>query len=212
MVLERIGQVLSGKVLNGLGAYESELVELAMAIECPDSTSVPRLFETVKEARNMAVHEGAWARHLSSRLVDLFLLLEQAIMEKMKCAEDIMVREPVVAETWHLVAHVRQSMLANSFSSVPVLLNQHWNIITDLMIVRFLHEAPDRKERNTRLSTTLGAAIQNGGIIPLEARCLPRDTKLASLGAAMDQGLVLITDGAPGAPRLVGILSPFDLL
>jgi CBS domain-containing protein len=212
MSLERIGQVLSGKVRHGLGAYESELLELALADERPESNGVARLFETVREARNMAVHEGAWARHLSTRLVELLLILEQAIIAKMKCAEDIMVQQPVVAETWHLISHVRQAMLANSFSNLPVLVNNRWHIVTDLMVMRFLRGAANREDRNHRLSTPLGTAIEDRTIAPSEAKCFSRETKLADLDAAMDQGLVLITDGNSSALRLVGILSPFDLL
>lgn len=100
MTLERIGQVLCGQMRNGLGGYGGELLKLATAEDAPEDNEARRLFETVKEARNMAVHEGAWARHLSSRLVDFFIILEQAIVEKMKRAEDIMVRQPVVAEPW----------------------------------------------------------------------------------------------------------------
>lgn len=210
--LERIGQVLCGKVQTGLGAYRHALLELAITNEEPELTEFSRLFETVKEARNMAVHEGAWARHLSSRLVDFFLILERAIMDKMKCAEDIMVRQPVVAETWHLIAHVRQVMLANSFSTLPVLVNNRWHLITDLMVLRFLSKAANRDERKNHLSTPLEVVIRNGGLIPLEAKCFTGQTKLADLGGEMDQVLVLITDESVSPSRLVGILSPFDLL
>jgi CBS domain-containing protein len=212
LALERVGQVLCGKVRNGLGAYESELRELAKVAENLESTEVARLFETVREARNMAVHEGAWARHLSSRLVDLFLILEQAIMARMKCAQDIMVRQPVVAETWQLIAHVRQAMLANSFSNLPVLVNDRWHIITDLMIMRFLRDAADGKVQKARLSTQLATAIMEREIVPMEAKCFPPGTKLADLILAMDLGPALITDGGSSTARLIGILTSFDLL
>ena len=59
MTLERIGQVLCGKVRNGLGHYADELVELARGNRSTEDNEVRRLFDTVKEARNLAVHEGA---------------------------------------------------------------------------------------------------------------------------------------------------------
>lgn len=211
-VLERIGQVVSGQVRGGLNDYKGALLELALPGEKAESTEVARLFETVREARNMAVHEGAWARHLSSRLVDFFLILEQAIMKKMKCAEDIMVRQPIVAETWHMIAHVRLTMLANSFSNVPVLIDNRWHIITDLMIMRFLRGAPDGKEKKARLSSQLEASIRKGEIVPIVARCFLPETKLDDLISAMDVGPALVTDGNSSAPRLLGILTSFDLL
>lgn len=212
MTLERVGQVLSGKVRNGLGAYEPELLELAISLKDQESCEVARLFETVREARNMAVHEGAWARHLSSRLINLILILEQALTSKMKLVKDIMAQTPVVAEDWHLIAHVRQTMLANSFSSLPVLQMKRWHIVSDFMVVRYLRSAATREERNLRLSTSLGTAIGNGAIVPVAAMCVPADTKLTELNSAIDQNVILITEETPAAPRLLGILSPFDLL
>lgn len=210
--LERVGQVLCGEVKRGLGAYGNELLELAVNASALESDQTVRLFETVREARNMAVHEGAWARHLNSRLVDFLLILEQAVMDKMKCASDIMVRQPVTAETWHLIAHVRQAMLANSFSSLPVFVNNRWHIVTDLMVMRFLREAANKEDWNNRLSTRLEIAIQDGRIAPLAAKCLPPETKLAAVCTAMDNGVVLITEDNAGASRLVGLLTSFDLL
>lgn len=212
MTLERVGQVLCGKMRNGLGAYRDELIALATREQTSNSSAVVRLFETVREARNMAVHEGAWARHLGGRLVDLFLILEQAIMDNMKCAGDIMVRQSVVAELWQLIAHVRQAMLANSFSSLPVFVDNQWQIVTDLMVMRFLRDAGSKEDRNKRSSKTLGAAIQDGDIVPMQAKCYAPATKIEDIAAAMDQGVVLITEGDSSAPRLVGILSAFDLL
>lgn len=160
----------------------------------------------------MAVHEGAWARHLSSRLVDFFLILEQAIMSKMKYAQDIMVRQPVVAEMWHLVAHVRQTMLANSFSSLPVFKDGRWHCISDLTIMRFLHGAADAKDLKARLSAQLEVAISAGEILPDVAMCWTPDSKLVEIVAAMQAGPALVIDSRSGTSRLVGILTPFDLL
>jgi hypothetical protein len=212
MTLERVGQVLCGKMRKGLGAYEPELIELATSSQTQDLCEVARLFETVREARNMAVHEGAWARHLSSRLIDLMLILEHAIASKMKLVKDIMVQTPVVAQDWHLIAHVRQTMLANSFSSLPIFQNEKWFIVTDVMVVRYLRGAADKKELADRLSTSLGTAIGHGAIAPTEATCVPPDAKLAELDSAIDQSLILITEEALDGSRLLGILSPFDLL
>jgi hypothetical protein len=210
--LERIGQVLSGSCRNGLGAYEGELIELASSCMELNSTEIRRLFETVKDARNMAVHEGAWARHLSSRLVDFCLILEQAIMDKMKCAEDIMVRQPLVAETWHLIAHVRQAMLANSFSTLPIIVNDRWCLITELMVMRFLGNAGDKKGRRDLLSTSLDHAISSQGIVPLQAKCVQRSAKIVDLWEDMDDRILLVTDTSVSPSRLLGILSAFDLL
>lgn len=57
----------------------------------------------VREARNDAVDTDAFASHLSTRLIDLILILEEAILSQMLKVEDLMVRNPVVAEPWQLL-------------------------------------------------------------------------------------------------------------
>lgn len=204
MALERVGQVLGGKIKNGLGGYKEELLKLAGGDE-----PATRLFDTVREARNQAVHEGAWARHLSSRLVDFILILEQAMKKRMQCAEDLMVRQPVVAEPWQMIAHVRQAMLANSFSSLPVLHNDQWYLISDLMIMRYLRRAGnDAKERPSQRLESVWQDIN-----PVLAKCMKGSATIAEIAEQMDDhGLVLITDDSFKPPRLLGVLSAFDLL
>lgn len=212
MTLERIGQTLCGQIRNGLGAYENELLELAELGENNESGEAKRLFQTVREARNMAVHEGAWARHLGSRLMDLFLILEQSITSKMKQAQDIMVREPVTTEPWQLVAHIRHAMLANSFSTIPVFVNASWHIITDLMVMKYLHEVPNKKEHKERLGNQLEKAINDKEIVPEAAECIHPTTKIADLFSAMKTNPKLVTEDGTPKSRLIGILAPFDLL
>jgi hypothetical protein len=212
MTLERIGQTLCGKIKNGLGYYKNELLELAQISEPNEPSEAKRLFDTVREARNMAVHEGAWARHLNSRLVDLFIILEQAITSKMKQAQDIMVRDPITAEPWQLIAHVRQAMLANSFSTLPVKLDQGWHIITDVMIMHYLRAAPDRMTHRNRLSTQLQDAIDNQEISPEKAICIPPSEKINDLFSTMKTSPKLVTEDGSKESRLIGLLSPFDLL
>src|SRR5438093_1505879 len=118
MLLEYIGQILAGEIRGGLSQYQREIVDLACRNERVVAEEVERLFNVVRNARNMAVHQGAWARHLNTRLVDLFLVLEEAIVSDMTHVEDLMVRTPVVAYGWQRVADVRKAMLGNSFSAV----------------------------------------------------------------------------------------------
>ena len=84
--LEHIGQVIGRSIKNGLSRYEEEIVCLAMEAGNSDfdEAGFRRLFNVVREARNTTVHDGAYARHLSSRLIELYLILEEAIMSKMQ--------------------------------------------------------------------------------------------------------------------------------
>ena len=174
--LEQIGQILSGKIRNGLGRYRDVLLELMEMSGQDRIDENERLFDVVKDARNMAVHEGSFARHLSSRLIDLFLILEEAIMTKLQRVVDIMVRNPVVAETWQMVANARRDLLANSFSFLPILHNGKWQLIADSEVMRFLRN-PSDLSKNDRLSMSLDVTIKEESIRLISAKtCAPSDT------------------------------------
>ncbi len=212
ITLERVGQVLSGRIKNGLGSYRSELLELASSACSIEPPELQRLFEIVRESRNMAVHDGAWARHLNSRLVDFMLILEQAIMEKLQCASDLMVRQPLTAELWHLVSQVRQAMLSNSYSSLPIFFEDRWHILTDQAIMDYIYRASDKRDKKERLSAKLETAIQTGEIKLLDASCFNPEAKLVDIVPRMVVGPGLIVEDRDESKRLVGILTPFDVL
>lgn len=120
IALEQIGRMLMGRIANGLGGYKDVLLELMTEAGKNNITENERLFDVIKDARNMSVHEGAIARHLSTRLSDIFLIIEEAIMMKVLRVGDIMVRNPVVAESWQMISQARREMLSNSFSCLPI--------------------------------------------------------------------------------------------
>lgn len=209
--LEQIGKILSGKIQNGLGKYRDVLLELMKMSEQDRIAENERLFDVVKDARNMAVHEGSFARHLSSRLIDLFLILEEAIMTKLQCVEDIMVRNPVVAETWQMVANARRDLLANSFSFLPILHNGKWQLIADSEVMRFLRN-PSNLPKNDRLSMSLDATIKDGSVCLISVKtCAPTDT-IVHLTEIIENLPVLVIKEFDGEPKLLGIVTPFDLL
>jgi CBS domain-containing protein len=214
-VLEYIGQVMKGKIETGLAKYEEQIVELAVTVSGVEEDAVHRQFHVVREARNDAVHDGAYIRHLSSRLVDLLLLLEEAVMDKLQRVKDVMVRNPVVAEPWHLVSHVRREILANSFSTIPILLDKptpgNWVFLTDSGIMQFLRESTLDLPRIKRLSMTIGDAIEKGMCTESAIPCEP-DKLVDDLVPRMKHLPTLVTEKHGKETRLVGIISAFDLL
>ena len=210
-MLEQIGKALSGKIRNGLGGYMDVLLEL-MGMSGSDTTDEnERLLNVVKEARNMAVHEGSFARHLSSRLIDLFLILEEAIMTKLEHVEDIMVRNPTVVEGWQMVANARREMLANSFTFLPILHDGKWQLIADFEVMHFLRSSSDLS-KNDRLSMSLGTSINKKSIHLIPVRtCNPSDT-ISDLTKIIENLPVLVIKEFDGEKKLLGIVTPFDLL
>ena len=218
ITLEQVGQILAARVGPGLGAYRREIVEHANQVWKEPDVDFDRLFEVVKQARNTAVHDGAWARHLSSRLIDLFLALEEWNTSSMTHVSDLMVRQPVVAHHWNLVAHIRQMMLANSFSTIPYSDNpddpKRWHFLTDYTVMSILRQPPDmdwkewQKEKSRRLGMRVDRAVKAKLIKPKRARCCRTDDRIdAAIKHFNGLPLLVLQE-----KRLVGILTPFDLL
>ena len=84
-------------------------------------TAFGSLYDMVMHGRNDALHQGAFARTLTLHLVEVALFLEDTLMAITdRNITDYMVRNPVYAYAWQPVSFVRQMMLANSFSYIPV--------------------------------------------------------------------------------------------
>ena len=211
-VLEHIGQCRKGKPGNGLGAYESELLELAGLAQYDDGSDVKRLFSVVREARNNAIHEGAWARHLSSRLIDFFIVLEEGVMTRLDRIMDVMVRNPVTAELWWRVFQVRREFLSNSFSTLPIQLQSgEWQLITDGAVMRFLNQAEGRESRRTLLGKQMSELLlETPPAVDLASplSCGPDELVRDVAGKMQDLPMLVVDDHQ----RLLGIVPPFDLL
>ncbi len=81
-ILEKIGKVIGGKIQKGLGGYKFVILELMSLASYYKAHDNERLFNIVKDARNLAVHEGSFARQLSGRLIDIFLYPRRSHYDK----------------------------------------------------------------------------------------------------------------------------------
>jgi CBS domain-containing protein len=216
--LERVGIALSG-IVGALREYRTSLRELAL--RSPLATALTPLqrhchidfdplFEIVREARNDALHHGAFARHLTRHAVELCLLLEDGLMSNATVVADFMVRDPVSAELWQPLSLIRQQMLANSFSYLPVHLKDgSWGLLADLAIARAVARSLGTGKRKEALASTLEEALANRSVeISAATVIFPSETVETAL-AKCDGRPLLVADGVG---RLVGILTSFDLL
>jgi CBS domain-containing protein len=122
---------------------------------------------------------------------------------------DYMVSNPVYAELWQPISFIRQKMLANSFSFLPVKSEAgNWCLVSDLDIANYL--GTDASKRKPRLAQTLNAA---------KIRLQP--TKPCAIDTPLEEALRrLDKDGKPllvcrqeqDQQILVGIVTAFDLL
>jgi CBS domain-containing protein len=228
--IERLGSYLSkeefgDKGLHGdLGKYRGRIVTLVksrgLAVESRPQfnhllTPFETLYDLVKEARNDALHQGAFARHLTKHAIELAIILEDVLSNEMEPAVvDFMVRNPVCCEPWQPVAFLRQQMLANSYSFLPVMgAGDDWGVVSDAAIASFL--GPDRKgsERRKRLAMTLDEAAGLGER-PIElkpAAFVDETTSLEqALGLLKSASILLVK--SPAGTGVIGILTAFDVL
>src|SRR5262249_54981267 len=162
---ERLGRFLKR---NGAGLADFFQDLNAIASRSPLSELIPRrfpsyhisfasLFDSVRTSRNSAVHEGAAARHLTTHALELALILEDALMPVRPTVAERMIRGPVVAARWQPVSFVRQALLANSFSYLPIEAavqgEERWYLVSDVAVATFLNGADSAAERNRRLQT-----------------------------------------------------------
>jgi hypothetical protein len=229
-VIERFGSYLSkeefgDKGLHGdLGKYRGRIVGLVkswgLAAESRRQfshlvTPFETLYDLVKDARNDALHQGAFARHLTKHAIELTIVLEDVLSNEMDpVVVDFMVRNPVCGEPWQPVAFLRQQMLANSYSFLPAIGTVgEWRVVSDAAIASFL--GPDRKgpERRKRLAMTLdeATALSERPIEVKPAVLVDETTSLEEALVGLTKSPILLVR-SPSGKSILGILTAFDLL
>lgn len=159
------------------------------------------------------MHTGAFARHATSAAIELCIHLEEAVMKdgnsSLDKVSDHMVREVVKIDAWHPVAHARQLMLTHSFSFLPVRLNGGWVLISEMSLASFLHEM-----RSARLAMSIQDAADLVPNLVCSAKEIRPDAKVSALLKAPigDHGRIWLVTETDGSDRLLGILTPFELM
>ena len=224
-VLERLGCLLFGKVGN-LGQYKECIVRFAssapLCYGLPDSfralhIPIPKLYDLVKDARNSAMHVGVTARRATSHAIELAMILEDALMNSYDKVCDLMVRNPICAAMWQPLSFIRQTMLANSFSCLPVKAESHgktsWKLVSSEALTIYLRLGSNGVERKKLLLKPLDQARQDKGLELVDAQTCRETEDVNSVLSVLKQW-----DGKPilvtrdQTDELLGILTPYDLL
>jgi len=218
--IERLGRYVYGENAN-LGAYQGGLEQLAAA--SPLAETIPlvhpdwharfgSLLRQLRQARNSALHEGAFARHLTSHAVAVALTLEDALMNGSNQIRDFMVRTPVCALKWQPISFIRQTMLTTSFSYLPLNTGSEeapdWKLVSDVSVAKYLRNAGEPKKA---LAMTVEDALSTGG---LELSTPFVCASSTSVRDALDhcKGLPVLVIAAQEPASLLGMATPFDLL
>jgi hypothetical protein len=226
-VVERLGSYLTKETVGDLGKigglkdYKGALAELAeksgLAFCVPREqrhllTPFYELYDLVRVARNDAMHQGSFARHLTVHAIELAIILEDALAQhKDLRVSDFMVRNPVVAELWQPVGFIRQQMLVNSYSFLPVFRDGQWYLISDAEIAVYLGAEREGQERRKRLASTLESEDVFSRCARKKINLTPDSFSLEEALKTLSQESVLLISGGSDQP-LAGILTAFDLL
>lgn len=215
--LERFGSHLA-KRIRDLGYYKEQIETVAkrssLAVEIPDKWRKYQLpfsvlYDLVRVARNDALHQGAFARHLTDHAVQLSLIIEDALMENGNLVSDYMVRGVACASLWQPVSFARQQMLANSFSYLPLLTQRDgqsvWHLLLDSSIAKYL-----QRDRKQHLAKSIEEAIRDGLQVEPAQYCFV-DAPVADALAIFTGKPLLIVDKEE-LDLLIGIVTAFDLL
>jgi hypothetical protein len=231
-VLERLGCYLRN-AQGDLGKYRPYIIGLASRSElfhaAPDAslephTPFPVLYDRVKEARNSKMHGGDSARIATQHADQLAQVLEDALMRpngqnNHDQVADFMARNPTCAALWHPLNFIRQAMLANSFSYLPVNTGTEakasWQLVSDRELVKYLRLRPDGVLLRSLLVQRLEQALTGNGpkLVLIEAQTCGSSNAVKQVLADRpdwDGRPILVTRG--NSHELLGILTPYDLL
>lgn len=176
------------------------------------------LYQTVRAARNDAMHAGAYARHATEAAIELCIGLEEALMVGVKrTVGSVMVKSPITVEPWQPVAQARQLMLMHSFSYLPLRHDKGWYLLSELGLAKFLNTSQNQKV--VRLGLTITQAIKHQPSLELVhvasghllSSRKPIQDLLQEAGAAHGPTLWLVVDKGR-KDHLAGVLSPFELM
>ncbi len=215
--IESLGRYLAGGKGKGLGDYCDDLRKLA-AFNLSENWAVKHfdpVFTLAKEARNSAVHEGAYARIITQHAVDLALLLEESLMQLTPLAKHFMIGHPMTVAAWQTLREARQLMLRNSFSYLPIQYEGKWQLLADYKLVEFMQAhcvthggtRRQRDERDAVLNQRIEVATKSNDQF-LELTSCESIGPDEPIPAGVCQAPILVVENG----TLLGLISPFDRL
>ncbi|WP_139322963.1 CBS domain-containing protein [Deinococcus marmoris] len=203
--LEELGCRLKGKNLRSLSKYKEVLTRI-ICTKSKNEFSV--FFEMVKIARNEASHRGVFARNLASKSLKICIFIEKELLEMTTSVRHLMSENVIFIEPFFRLSKVREIMLENSFSYLPIILNGQYYFISDFNIAKIWHE--NKNSDAIRYNTEIKSCVSESDL--LSADELLSNDKIDEAFKKIRDRPALVFNGTHKNRSLVGILAPFDLL
>ncbi|MCP4624276.1 MAG: hypothetical protein GY850_12185 [bacterium] len=135
-------------------------------------------------------------------------------MEKASKVSDFMVREPICAYIWQPLSFIRQQLLLNSFSYLPIYIETGkepgWLLIADYAVAQYLRSASSKTERKERLAEPIGEAWAQGKINIQKAKICLVDTSISNILKILTIYPILIVE-KNRKDHLLGILTAYEI-
>lgn len=178
-----------------------------------------RMLELMRYGRNDRMHKGFAARNLARDAIRVSLVLEETMRVKWPemTAGDVMTGFPVVVACWMSFSQVRDLLIENAYSQVPIKLGDVWYVITERKLAGLV-QAVRRKGasvdlRVMLLSDRIPECLGLGSGSIAEALTEPavmatQSTPVVEL--CVSSGCVLVY-GEGAEKELAGIITPMDI-
>lgn len=196
---------------TGLDDYKEHILSIAGEV-------LHDRFDLIRAGRNDALHRGAVARNLTANLVELSLLVEEGLMSGNNQVKHFMVKNPVCAQLWQSLSLIRETMLANQFTYLPVFVKEggkSWQLVSDFKLAQYLRSGnPSSTEKKNRLARRLEEAAHGSGALELllAGTVTENDSIEVALSRSEGRPVVVSTGESEFSEHLMGILTPFDVL
>lgn len=219
---ERIGAMEKGQIGGGLGNYQRKLLSIASGSPlCKGQSqyfhsSAAKLFTLIQRQRNAAMHQGFVARNLVRHSVEFALILEHAIknMKNVTTVADLMIRDVCYADIDHPMSYIRQRMLVNAFSFLPVIIaDGSVKMLSDAALAKWLRQM-SWDHQKLALVRTLKHEITSSSptLVLSKPILLPFQTPIAEVVTKFENSKPILLHEPNNNTKIVGLISAFDLL
>lgn len=165
------------------------------------------LYKFVRETRNEYAHKGVYARQKTRFILELCLIFESKLNELEMKASNYAVSGVTIAEIWQPISLIKKEMLINSYSYLPIYIDEEWKLISDYNLTEYLKGSKRGKEGET-LESALGDGEKR---LELESvdHLYPEDD-ISKIKMNSTKPILVVDKKYP--KRLYGLFTAFDLL
>lgn len=181
-------------------------------------TRFAKLLSILRFGRNDRMHKGFAARNLARDAVRVSLILEDALKVDWSrmTAQDVMTPSPTVAELWMSFGRIRDFLIENAYSQIPIRLEQGWRVVTERKLASLVQELRRRGGshdiRELELSSARPSQLGAGPLIDALVETVPlirESTPVTDL--VICSGCILVHRDSDQSV-LVGIITPSDIV